>query len=254
MREIDDIHVPAIQWLIEARVPYVYHRPDRRSGIHKGHPDFTILWMRKQIMIECKTPSGKLSDDQVKRIDFLRRAGNVVEIARNLSEFKEAAYKVLLEGKPATGVHNAYKYPLGGSFEELKRAVAAVPGNGKENLSGREGGLQPPAQTSQPATAQNNLNKVNVRRRVRNAVPVLAEPEPQSDTGRSPTTGEARESNEVLDKGGRLTSCHSRGGVPNFYIGDWKGTQYVFAPDLAGNYKMIRKASAIDIDNLPELP
>jgi hypothetical protein len=46
-----------------------------------------------------------------------------------------------------------------------------------------------------------------------NAAPVLAEPEPQSDTGRSPTTGEARESNEVLDKGGRLTSCHSRGGV-----------------------------------------
>jgi hypothetical protein len=40
----------------------------------------------------------------------------------------------------------------------------------------------------------------------------------------------------------------------NFYIGDWKGTPYVFAPDLDGNYKMIRKASVLDVDNLPKLP
>jgi hypothetical protein len=202
MREIDDIHLPAIKWLTEARVPYVYHRPDRRSGIHKGHPDFTILWMRKQIMIECKTPSGKLSDDQVKRIDFLRRAGNVVEIVRNLSEFKEAAHQVLCEGKPATEAYGACNYPLEGCFKELKRAVAEVPGNGTGDLSG-----------------DTEITKLSVNLAGNSEAEVRRAPHAQ-----------------------------------NFYIGDWKHTPYVFAPDIDGNYVMIRKASVIDIDNLPKLP
>lgn len=135
MREVEDIHKPAIQWLTDLQVPYIYHRPDRRSGIHKGHPDFTILWMRRQIMIECKTPSSKLSADQVNRIDFLRRQGNVVEIARNLSEFQDAVRSILCEGKPAVEAYGACNYPLEACFRELKRAVAAVPGNGTKDLS-----------------------------------------------------------------------------------------------------------------------
>lgn len=38
-----------------------------------------------------------------------------------------------------------------------------------------------------------------------------------------------------------------------FYIGDWNRVPYVFAPDLDGSYKLIRKASTIDIANLPKL-
>lgn len=112
MKEIEDIHRPFISWLQERQIPFVYHRPDRKSGIHSGHPDFTVLWMRRQVMIECKTTSGKLSDLQVKRIDFLRRNGNVVEIARTLSECIEAVQSILCTGeKPSqTGMCN---YPLG---------------------------------------------------------------------------------------------------------------------------------------------
>jgi hypothetical protein len=246
MREVNDIHVPFKAWLDEGRIPYVYHRPDRPSGIRSGWPDFTICWMRRQIMIECKTPSGKLSTKQVECIDFLRRQGNVVEIARNVSECVTAAYKVLLEGKPAVGAYGACNYPLEGCFKELKRAVAGVPGNGKEDLSGKaseshamqthvkrgvSGDDNPPA--------QNNLN----------VVPVMAEPTRNSPIGHS--EGEARES---TNHGPVKQTDDSRGGVQNFYIGDWKGTQYVFAPDQDGNYKMIREASPIDVINLPKLP
>lgn len=41
---------------------------------------------------------------------------------------------------------------------------------------------------------------------------------------------------------------------PEFYIGDWKGKTYVFAPDQRGGYGKIREASVIDIANLPKLP
>jgi hypothetical protein len=208
MREIDDIHVPFKAWLDERRIPYVYHRPDRKSGIQEGHPDFTILWTRRQIMIECKATGGKLSPKQLERIDFLRRSGNVVEIARSLSECVDAAYKVLCEGKPATEAYGACNYPLGGCFEELKRAVSEVPGNGTKDLSG----------SAACAVATDVCPTSTVK----------AMPKVDSGTCKPP--------------------------AQNFYIGDWKGTQYVFGPDLDGNYKMIRKASVIDIDNLPKLP
>jgi hypothetical protein len=221
VREIDDIHVPAIQWLTEAQVPYIYHRPDRRSGIHKGHPDFTILWMRKQIIIECKTPSGKLSQDQVARIDFLRRAGNVVEIVRNLSEFKEAAYKVLCEGEPSAGACGACNYPLEGCFKELKRAVAAVPVPGAAPC--------PPSGIHATGGPHKKF----------------------------PGNGTKDRGVSSMVTGGALALSNAEGSIPSappFYIGYWQRTPYVFAPDQDGNYKMIRKASVIDIDNLPELP
>jgi hypothetical protein len=213
MREVDDIHVPFKAWLNERRIPYVYHRTDRKSGIQEGHPDFTILWMRRQIMIECKTTAGKLSPKQLERIDFLRRSGNVVEIARSLSECVEAAYMVLCEGKPATEAYGACNYPLEGCFKELKRAVAAVPGNGTEDLSG---GVESRHADTRPA---------------------------------SPTGAQSSQSNEQGSSSGS-----SAPPAQNFYIGEWKSTPYVFAPDLDGNYKMIRKASVIDIANLPKLP
>jgi hypothetical protein len=133
VKEVDDIHRPFMKWLNERQIPYVYHRADRKSGIHKGHPDFTILFMRRQIMIECKTAIGKLSDDQKSRIDFLRRQGNVVEIARNLAECIEAIGSILCEGTSKTSDSVTCDYPLRGCFKELKHAVAKVPCNGKTN-------------------------------------------------------------------------------------------------------------------------
>jgi hypothetical protein len=214
MREIDDIHVPFKAWLDAGQIPYIYHRHDRKSGIQTGHPDFTILWMRRQIMIECKG-QGRPSPKQLERIAFLRRMGNVVEIARSFDECVEAAYKVLCEGKPSLGDSVTCNWPLSKCFKELKRAVAEVPGNGTEDL---------------------------------NAVPVLADANEVLGL-RKAKADEARESTLIAD-----TVSDSRRRRSNFYIGDWKGTKYVFAPDQGGDYQMIRKASVLDIDNLPPLP
>lgn len=40
----------------------------------------------------------------------------------------------------------------------------------------------------------------------------------------------------------------------SFYIIDWKGAPYVVAPDQYGAFRMIRKASAVDVANLSKLP
>jgi hypothetical protein len=317
MREVNDIHVPFKAWLNERRIPYVYHRTDRKSGIQEGHPDFTILWMRRQIMIECKTAGGKLSPKQVERIDFLRRSGNVVEIARSLSECVEAAYMVLCEGKPSTEAHGACNYPLEGCFKELKRAVAAVPGNGKNNLpvpvlaesptlektsgEAREstrGGIEPNSRGGHPlyektknenCVCEDERKTLRALREDRDKTETEEQKEMEShaeessssgfknsssqqsarETGRLPTMPEinpcqetSRTSHELhgaSDSGMDLSGLPPRrtssvGGGQNFYIGDWQRTPYVFAPDIDGNYKMIRKASVIDIANLPKLP
>ena len=75
MREIKDLHQPFIAYLQRWQIPYIYHRPDRRSGITKGHPDFTVLWQGKAFLIEFKVPTGKLSLDQIKRQELLSCSG-----------------------------------------------------------------------------------------------------------------------------------------------------------------------------------
>jgi len=75
MREIKDLHQPFIAYLQRWAIPYIYHRPDRRSGINKGHPDFTVLWQGKALLIEFKVPTGKLSLDQIKRQELLSCSG-----------------------------------------------------------------------------------------------------------------------------------------------------------------------------------
>lgn len=40
----------------------------------------------------------------------------------------------------------------------------------------------------------------------------------------------------------------------SFYLIDWKGSPYVVAPDQDGAFRMIRKASTIDVANLAKLP
>jgi hypothetical protein len=359
------------KWLRERRIPFVTARMDRRSTIGNGKPDYCVTWMNRCVYVELKTAKGRLSPAQIKEIEYIRRSGNTVEVARGMAEAKEAVHNILCEGKPATGAYGACNYPLEGCFKELKRAVAAVPGNGTEDLSGgtcagsrkacREtsathtGAETQAAQPAQPA--QNNLNAVprcykcgevtplhhrecancrnartleykrkghwskttpNEQRRARVAVNgalrsgrlvkpekcercnelidskhlhahhpdyskrfdviwlcrvchslehklwtpcrVLAEPQLDDklrDGKRKQPSGEARESTENRDRTGEGSSmADSRGDVQNFnfFIGDWKGTPYVFAPDLDGNYKMIRKASVIDIANLPKLP
>jgi hypothetical protein len=86
MREVKDLHQPFIAYLRKQGIPYIYHRSDRRSGINKGHPDFTLLWCGHAFLIEFKTLGGKLSIDQLERIEELSRAGTRTRLCTSLSE------------------------------------------------------------------------------------------------------------------------------------------------------------------------
>jgi hypothetical protein len=96
MREIEDIHVPFLAWLKELGVWVTYHRPDRKSGIQTGHPDFMVAWMKRFVFIEAKTPEGLLSKVQENVHAFIRASGNTVVVCRSLEECKEAVRKYVL--------------------------------------------------------------------------------------------------------------------------------------------------------------
>ena len=87
MREVKDLHLPFIAYLKKQGIPYVYHRPDKASGIAKGHPDFTLLWDGRTCLIEFKTlKEGKLSQDQIDRIAALETTGTPVRVCTSLEE------------------------------------------------------------------------------------------------------------------------------------------------------------------------
>lgn len=81
MNEIRDIHKPFLSWLHKNKLLYVYHRPDTRSGIATGWPDFTICHCGKCLLIEAKTPKGKVTPIQHMMHLDLRANGNTVVIA-----------------------------------------------------------------------------------------------------------------------------------------------------------------------------
>ena len=96
MREIEEIHIPFLAWLNELEIPRVYHRPDRKSGIQRGWPDFTIAYGGRVVFIEAKTDEGRLSVVQVSVHNFIRASGNRVEVCRSVEECKEAVRKHVL--------------------------------------------------------------------------------------------------------------------------------------------------------------
>jgi hypothetical protein len=49
VREIKDLHLPFIAYLERWSIPYIYHWPGGRSGINKGHPDFTISYTKADV-------------------------------------------------------------------------------------------------------------------------------------------------------------------------------------------------------------
>ena len=100
VQEIRDIHNPFLNWLRERGIPYVHTNPTVRSTIAKGHPDFLVSYQGRCIYIECKRPDkGRLSDAQIEYIEFLRRAGNTVVVAKSFADCVEAV-EAWLAGKP----------------------------------------------------------------------------------------------------------------------------------------------------------
>lgn len=100
--EIDTIHKPFLSWLHKNNLLYVYHRPDKRSGIATGWPDFTICHCGKCLLIEAKTPKGKVTPIQHMMHVHLNMNGNTVVIARSASEAISAVQTWLGVEKPAT--------------------------------------------------------------------------------------------------------------------------------------------------------
>lgn len=84
MSEIETLHVPFARFLDDEGIPYSRARSDRESTIALGEPDFSLKYNDRCLHIEFKTKAGKLSPAQVKRIAYLRGAGNTVLILRDL--------------------------------------------------------------------------------------------------------------------------------------------------------------------------
>lgn len=83
--EIETLHIPFAKWLRGEGIPFVNARPDRESTIAEGHPDFTLLFGGRTLLIEFKTKDGKTSAKQDARMAALRAAGNFVHVLRDLT-------------------------------------------------------------------------------------------------------------------------------------------------------------------------
>lgn len=142
MSEVRTLHEPFKAWLNKRQVPYVYHRPDQRSGIRKGWPDFTVLWMSHVCCIEFKTAKGKISPDQEACHKHIRRSGNRVVVARSVEEAIEACRNILCTDWRDPAHSGLTKGHLSECFEKLKETVrntgAETPANGKVDAIGVE--------------------------------------------------------------------------------------------------------------------
>lgn len=73
-REEIKLHDQFANWCRLNGIPYVHARPDRKSTIAKGHPDFTLLWHGRGVCIEFKAGKGKVTEDQAAKIKELDAA------------------------------------------------------------------------------------------------------------------------------------------------------------------------------------
>lgn len=73
--------------MCQKRILFINPRPDQKSTIYPGHPDYTIFLPHgRLLMIEMKAPGGRFSPEQIGRIEALRSIGHVVEIAYSADE------------------------------------------------------------------------------------------------------------------------------------------------------------------------
>jgi predicted transglutaminase-like cysteine proteinase len=72
------MHAEFARWLTLRKkvISYIQANPTKRSTIQKGHPDFTILYMNRCLMIEFKVPPNRLTPEQIERFSELSAAGN----------------------------------------------------------------------------------------------------------------------------------------------------------------------------------
>ena len=81
------LHFEIMKWCKDNRAAYIHARPDKKSGINPGAPDFTILHHGKLFLVECKTRTGKRSIDQLAWALLAEMNGFIVRECRSFSEF-----------------------------------------------------------------------------------------------------------------------------------------------------------------------
>jgi hypothetical protein len=89
--EIVGLHVPIIRWCQQQvpAVPFYHSRSDKAATIDRGAPDFCLIYKGKPILIECKSKTGKLTEDQRNWIYCSELQGVTVHIIRSMEEFFE---------------------------------------------------------------------------------------------------------------------------------------------------------------------
>lgn len=87
--QLNELHEQRVfsRLMNQRRIQFINPRSDQKSTIYPGHPDFTIFLPKaKTLMIEMKVPGGRLSPEQIGRIEALRAIGHQVEIAWSADE------------------------------------------------------------------------------------------------------------------------------------------------------------------------
>ena len=84
--EVRDLHIPFKQWLGLKGLRYWYQNPTKKSNGPPGFPDFAIFQGDRYCLIEFKTESSRLSDDQVKWHEAAAATGVGVLVARSFDD------------------------------------------------------------------------------------------------------------------------------------------------------------------------
>lgn len=80
------IHNGFIAYLRKNGLSYSHHRMDTESGIAVGFPDFCLVHCNRALLIEVKTPKGKLSPAQDEMIAKLAKNGTVTRVCRSVED------------------------------------------------------------------------------------------------------------------------------------------------------------------------
>jgi len=86
------MHVEVKRECLRQRIGIIEARMDKRSTIPKGHPDLTLMKDNHLFLLELKTEHGRLSDDQLNRIEELKQCGNDTTLANSTKEALEAIH------------------------------------------------------------------------------------------------------------------------------------------------------------------
>lgn len=133
MREIRDIHEPFATWLNWKGIPFHRNRPDKKTTAIVGDPDFLITLKNRCLYIECKIPGEHLSEEQEKRILYLREAGNTVLICYSLEMCIEAVQTHLRMESPSSSDAEKQGEEIG------KNQVASIASHPQNLFIGRIG-------------------------------------------------------------------------------------------------------------------